>query len=203
MQPFKTSRNGVYEVETYNVLGTLRIMEPDIEKIATRLEDCIYDPQSSPSLDVYRGRCLFRIYPTGMIMCFGRSRDEVTRSASKLFASLRNTGVKVPRKLAVDFRSETSVMRLQRRLRLWKALYLLKDAEISTRGPRLLTYRLNDPKVTLQLFEDGVIICLGARNNRESRQAYAHIMRIIDGYGLLSDRVRHQRTKRTPECEDK
>jgi len=180
----KASRNDGSVVKTYNVTATLKIAKPDIEKIAKQFKGCVYDPQSSPSADIYTGRCLFRIFSTGAISCFGPSRDTIYKSVSSLFQSLRDLGFEVPEKPTINFESQASVVRLGKKLKLWKALYLLKNAEFSSKGPRLLVYRFEKPKVTMQLFEDGVIICLGARNDQESRRAHARIMRIIDDYGL-------------------
>lgn len=180
----KTLRIDSNPAEIYNVMGTLRIRKPDIGKIANHLKGCIYEPPGPYTLDVRIGRCLFRIYHTGRISCFGNSQETVTRSALELLRSLRDTGVSVPKKPTINFCSVASVMRLGRKIRLWKARYLLRGSEFSAKGPRLLSYRLSKPKVTLQLFENGTIRCLGARSERDSKRAFSRIVRLIKELGL-------------------
>jgi TATA-box binding protein (TBP) (component of TFIID and TFIIIB) len=178
-------KNAIADVETFNVTGSTRIEEHDIRKSAN-LPGAIYSPEISPSVDVYVNRCLFRIFPTGTVSCFGSNRDKVTKAAIELFARLHSVGVNAPQNPAISFHSEACVLRLGRKLLLGKAYYLLKGSEFSQKGPRLLSLRLDKPQVTMQLFEDGTITCLGARNRQESKQAFSRTLGIIEDNCLMA-----------------
>jgi TATA-box binding protein (TBP) (component of TFIID and TFIIIB) len=166
-------------IETYNVYGTIKINEVKIEETA-KLPGAVYNPEIFPAVDVYVGGCLFRMFPTGTISCLGSNRNRVTKAAIELFDRLRTIGFHIADTPSVMFHSESSAIRLGRKLLLRKAYYLLKGSEFSEKGPRLLSLRLNKPEVTMQLFEDGTITCLGAKNSRESKHAFSQVLSMIE-----------------------
>ncbi len=172
-------------VRTYNVMATLRIAKPDFEKIVKDLAGGIYN-ESLHSVDKHIGDCLFHVFSTGSVSCIGSSREQLRKSAYELLASLRNIGIDAPEKPRIEFHSVTSEIRLGKKLRLWKALYLLVGAELGAKGPRLLNYSTDNPKATVQLSEDGTIRCIGARNERVAKQALSQVAKLIDELGLAS-----------------
>jgi TATA-box binding protein (TBP) (component of TFIID and TFIIIB) len=165
-------------VHTYNVMATLKIARPDFEKIVKNLAGCVYN-ESLHSVDKHIGDCLFHVFSTGSVSCIGSSREHLRKSAYELLASLRSIGIDAPGKPRIEVHSVTAEIRLGKKLRLWKALYLLDGAQFSTKGPRLLSYSTDNPRATLQLFEDGTIRCIGARNEKEAKQALSQIAKIV------------------------
>jgi TATA-box binding protein (TBP) (component of TFIID and TFIIIB) len=178
-------KNATQSIETYNVTGTIKINEVNIEESA-KLQGAVYSPEISPSVDVYVGGCLFRLFSTGTISCFGSNRKQVSKAAIELFARLRTLGVSIVDTAVLTFHSESSTIRLGRKLLLRKANYLLKGSVISKKGPRLLSLRLTKPEVTMQLFEDGTITCLGAKNSRESKHAFSQVFTMIEDNRLTA-----------------
>jgi TATA-box binding protein (TBP) (component of TFIID and TFIIIB) len=172
-------------VHTYNVMATLKIAKPDFEKIVKNLAGGTYN-ESLHSVDKHIGDCLFHVFSTGSVSCIGSSREQLRKSAYELLACLRSIGIDVPQQPRIEFHSVTSEIRLRKKLRLWKALYLLDGAKLSAKGPRLLSYSTDNPRATVQLCEDGTIRCIGARNDRVAKQALLQVAKLIDELGLAS-----------------
>lgn len=173
--------------ESYNVFGTFKLPDIDLQRIAGTLEGAVYIPETSPSMDIYAPPCMFRVFPSGSVACTGPTQDEVRLAATKLADRLRKLGVRVE-PLSIIFHSQNFVINLGRKLRLVKAMYLLKGSQLSTKGPRFLDYRPDSPNVAFQLFESGKVVCLGAKNSKDYLEAYFHIMRAVEELGLAVGR---------------
>lgn len=165
-------------LRTFNVFGTFRLGELDFERMASEMSGAVYYPEFSPSIDKYIDGCLFKIYSTGNVACFGPTQGQVSHAAARLAALLNRLGFNV---LTPDliFHSQGFVIDVGKKLRLTKALYLLKGAEMSQKGPPFIKYFPEKSGITFQLFESGKIVCLGSKSIAESYESLSVIMNLI------------------------
>jgi TATA-box binding protein (TBP) (component of TFIID and TFIIIB) len=171
--------------ESYNVFGTFKLGEVDLHKIAGQIPGAYYLPETSPSMDIPLSGCLFRIFPNGNTTCTGHTEGEVRRALVELIAMLRGIGMRIDVP-SVGFHSQNFVVDYGKKIRMTKAMYLLKKAKLSMGAPKFLSYRPEGPDVTFEIFESGKIVCLGAKDATQKEEAFSHIMESIKRLGLAS-----------------
>jgi len=170
----------------FNVLGYATVPKLDFAAIATKLKGATYEPEFSPTVNVDIKGCLLRIYSTGKIACFGKTEKQTRVAVEELCRRVRDLGLYIPKRPSIIYASKAYSTSIGKRVRLRKAEFLLKGAEFLSKTGRL-TMRLDQPSVFLQIFEDGNIICLGAKTREQSEEAFSKLRKMLRDLNLTEE----------------
>jgi len=173
------------KVDVFNVFATMRIGSIDLQRLAAKINGSVYEPETSPSLDVKIEKCLFRMHSSGSIIIFGANEERVKSSSDRLLKTLRELGVTFDLKPKLFTHNVATMCKIGKRIRLWKASYILGDTTYNPEKYSSLVYKMKEPSVTFQLFPDGTIVCLGVRDKRKAIEAISALIRELEDLGLL------------------
>jgi len=172
--------------DPFNVLGYAAIPKLDFAAIATKLKGATYEPEFSSTVNVSIKGCLLRIYSTGKIACFGRTEKQISGAVEEFCRRIRGLGLYIPKRPSIEYASKAYSTSIGKRVRLRKAEFLLNGAEFLSKTGRL-TMQLDQPSVFLQIFEDGRVICLGAKTKEQTEEAFSKLRKMLRDLNLTEE----------------
>jgi len=160
----------------------------DIEALSREFPNAIYDPELSPPLEIKdeESESVFRVFQSGQVTCLGGKSVEKVKISVKNFLEILKDKKFIP-STDVDIKicNYVATLNIGRKIRLWKAAYFLEGARYDPQHLPWLTYGLQKPKVIFHMFENGNIVCTGARNRREINSAFKALRVKLEENSLL------------------
>lgn len=158
-------------------------------KIANKLEDAEYTPESFPGV-VYRikdPRAATLIFSSGKIVCTGgKSIDKAKLAMNRVVNDIRKCGVPLPRsfKIKVENIVASTKIEAKAKLNLEEISFSLENVEYEPEQFPGLVCRISEPRVAFLLFGSGKIICTGARTIGDIHLALAKLKERLEGIGI-------------------
>lgn len=158
-------------------------------KIANKLEDAEYSPESFPGV-VYRindPRAASLIFSSGKIVCTGAKSIEKAKIAmEKVVDDLRNSGIPMPRtfKIQVENIVASTKIAVKGKLNLEEISFSLENVEYEPEQFPGLVYRVSEPRVAFLVFGSGKIICTGGRTVDDIHAALEKLKERLESIGI-------------------
>jgi len=164
-------------------MGYITLPRLDLDEIASKLRGAIYEPHLSSPVDIKIKGCHLRIHSTGKVACLGRTEGQIRDAVNEFCRQIRDLGFRIPQKPSIRVVSRSYSTSIRKRIRLRKAEFLLEGAKYQPKTGRL-TMELDRPPVHLQLFEDGKMVCLGARTKKQAEQAFSVLKKLLLDFNI-------------------
>ena len=159
----------------------------DLNLLLGKLESAEYEPNQFPGL-VYRmkkPRVSFLIFSSGKMNCTGAtSLKEAKDAIEKMLKIFKRIGVKV-HKPKIEVQNIVASAKLDAKLNLDTIAFNLESSEYEPEQFPGLVYRLQKPKVAFLLFGSGRIVCTGARNEKQIKEAINYLIRKLKKVGAF------------------
>jgi len=159
----------------------------DLVLLLDRLEGAEYEPEQFPGL-VYRmkrPRVSFLIFSSGKMNCTGAtSLKEAKDAIEKMLKIFKGIGIKV-RKPKIEIQNIVASAKLDANLNLDTIAFNLESSEYEPEQFPGLVYRIEKPKVAFLLFGSGRIVCTGARNEEQIKEAINYLIRKLKKVGAF------------------
>ena len=181
--------------EIVNIVSTFQLnTEIDLEKLASKIEDCSYNPETfaSVTIKLEKPKTSAKIFKSGKVVLTGcRSVEDGTKASKKITQIVRKVGFKVKN---TNFNVQNIVANYDFKFPIeLKSLYD-SQSDYSQYEPEVfpgLTYRMEKPKITFTIFSTGKVVATGAKDRESLDEAFNKIYKII----LINGNVKKQNHK--------
>ena len=179
------------EIIVVNVVASASIgKELMLQDIAFQLEGAEYDQDRFPGL-IYKlaePKTAVLIFRSGKVVCPGaRSIPDVHVAINKVVDELRVLDMPVKDEPDIVIQNIVATTNLESTLNLIQIAMSLgfENVEYEPEAFPGLVYRMDDPKVVLLLFGSGKMICVGAREVNDIKNAVRNIKEELSTSGLM------------------
>lgn len=171
------------EVRIENVVASASLHhEIPLEKVASILPNTEYNPEQFPGLVLRLNKegITSLVFSSGKIVCTGaRSERGVNDAVKQIIKEIRKTGVKIRSKPDIDIQNMVASGNLGMRLNLNDLAFKLESAEYEPEQFPGLVYKVPNSHITFLLFGTGKIVCTGAKNEKEIKQAVDNLVKTL------------------------
>jgi len=120
------------------------------------------------------------IFRSGKMICTGgKSEDEAREAVESVVRELGKGGAVIPKRSEVKINNIVASASLRRAVDLESASVLQGTMYEPDQFPGLI-YRMDDPKVVFLIFSTGRLVCVGAKSEKEVRQAIKGLIQRLD-----------------------
>ena len=184
------------EIIVVNVVASASIgKELMLQDIAFQLEGAEYDQDRFPGL-IYKlaePKTAVLIFRSGKVVCTGaRSIPDVHVAINKVVDELRVLDMPVKDEPDIVIQNIVATTNLESTLNLIQIAIKPQDKELHREHVEYepeafpgLVYRMDDPKVVLLLFGSGKMVCVGAREVNNIKDAVRNIKEELSTAGLM------------------
>ena len=179
------------EIIVVNVVASASIgKELMLQDIAFQLEGAEYDQDRFPGL-IYKlaePKTAVLIFRSGKVVCTGaRSIPDVHVEINKVVDELRVLDMPVKDEPDIVIQNIVATTNLESTLNLIQIAMSLgfENVEYEPEAFPGLVYRMDDPKVVLLLFGSGKMVCVGAREVNDIKNAVRNIKEELSTAGLM------------------
>ena len=179
------------EIIVVNVVASASIgKELMLQDIAFQLEGAEYDQDRFPGL-IYKlaePKTAVLIFRSGKVVCTGaRSIPDVHVAIIKVVDELRVLDMPVKDEPDIVIQNIVATTNLESTLNLIQIAMSLgfENVEYEPEAFPGLVYRMDDPKVVLLLFGSGKMVCVGAREVNNIKDAVRNIKEELSTAGLM------------------
>ena len=179
------------EIIVVNVVASASIgKELMLQDIAFQLEGAEYDQDRFPGL-IYKlaePKTAALIFRSGKVVCTGaRSIPDVHVAINKVVDELRVLDMPVKDEPDIVIQNIVATTNLESTLNLIQIAMSLgfENVEYEPEAFPGLVYRMDDPKVVLLLFGSGKMVCVGAREVNDIKNAVRNIKEELSTAGLM------------------
>ena len=179
------------EIIVVNVVASASIgKELMLQDIAFQLEGAEYDQDRFPGL-IYKlaePKTAVLIFRSGKVVCIGaRSIPDVHVAINKVVDELRVLDMPVKDEPDIVIQNIVATTNLESTLNLIQIAMSLgfENVEYEPEAFPGLVYRMDDPKVVLLLFGSGKMVCVGAREVNNIKDAVRNIKEELSTAGLM------------------
>ena len=179
------------EIIVVNVVASASIgKELMLQDIAFQLEGAEYDQDRFPGL-IYKlaePKTAVLIFRSGKVVCTGaRSIPDVHVAIKKVVDELRVLDMPVKDEPDIVIQNIVATTNLESTLNLIQIAMSLgfENVEYEPEAFPGLVYRMDDPKVVLLLFGSGKMVCVGAREVNNIKDAVRNIKEELSTAGLM------------------
>ena len=180
------------EIIVVNVVASASIgKELMLQDIAFQLEGAEYDQDRFPGL-IYKlaePKTAVLIFRSGKVVCTGaRSIPDVHVAINKVVDELRVLDMPVKDEPDIVIQNIVATTNLESTLNLIQIAMSLgfENVEYEPEAFPGLVYRMDDPKVVLLLFGSGKMVCVGAREVNDIKNAVRNIKEELSTAGLIA-----------------
>lgn len=158
-------------------------------KVANKLEDAEYSPESFPGV-VYRiqdPRAATLIFSSGKIVCTGAtSIDKAKLAMQRVVNDIKKLGISMPRTFDIKVENIVASTKIEakKKLNLEEISFALENVEYEPEQFPGLVYRISEPRVAFLVFGSGKIICTGARTTKDIHAALNKLRERFNGIGI-------------------
>ena len=179
------------EIIVVNVVASASIgKELMLQDIAFQLEGAEYDQDRFPGL-IYKlaePKTAVLIFRSGKVVCTGaRSIPDAHVAINKVVDELRVLDMPVKDEPDIVIQNIVATTNLESTLNLIQIAMSLgfENVEYEPEAFPGLVYRMDDPKVVLLLFGSGKMVCVGAREVNNIKDAVRNIKEELSTAGLM------------------
>lgn len=176
-----------YRIE--NVVASVTLNQRlDLEKIAERVPNAEYSPEQFPGLvlRLSKPKTATLIFSSGKMVCTGaKSEKEVKKAVNAITNLLRSHEIEVRGEPAIEVQNIVASANLKALVDLERAAYTLENSMYEPEQFPGLIYRMDSPKVVLLIFSSGKVVCTGAREEKEVKEAVEKLHSILSEIGAL------------------
>ena len=179
------------EIIVVNVVASASIgKELMLQDIAFQLEGAEYDQDRFPGL-IYKlaePKTAVLIFRSGKVVCRGaKSIPDVHVAINKVVDELRVLDMPVKDEPDIVIQNIVATTNLESTLNLIQIAMSLgfENVEYEPEAFPGLVYRMDDPKVVLLLFGSGKMVCVGAREVNNIKDAVRNIKEELSTAGLM------------------
>ena len=179
------------EIIVVNVVASASIgKELMLQDIAFQLEGAEYDQDRFPGL-IYKlaePKTAVLIFRSGIVVCTGaRCIPDVHVAINKVVDELRVLDMPVKDEPDIVIQNIVATTNLESTLNLIQIAMSLgfENVEYEPEAFPGLVYRMDDPKVVLLLFGSGKMVCVGAREVNDIKNAVRNIKEELSTAGLM------------------
>jgi len=179
------------EIKIENVVASASAGgELDLTTLAMRLENAEYDPERFPGL-IYRvkePKTALLLFSSGKMVCTGaKSVDEAKEVVRRVVRRIKELGMDVSDEPEIEIQNIVATSELGVPLNLNNIAITLGLERVEYEPEQFpgLVYRVEKPKVVALLFGSGKIVCTGARNEQEIKEALDQIVKELTDSGFL------------------
>ncbi|MCD6110891.1 MAG: TATA-box-binding protein [Thermoplasmata archaeon] len=179
------------EIKIENVVASANAGgELDLQKLVTSFENAEYDPERFPGL-IYRvkePKTALLLFSSGKMVCTGaKSVEEAKEVVRRVVKKIKELGMDVSDEPEIEIQNIVATSELNVPLNLNNIAITLGLERVEYEPEQFpgLVYRVEKPKVVALLFGSGKIVCTGARNEEEIREALDQIVKELTDSGFL------------------
>ena len=185
----KVPENNPYKVKITNLVLELNFKRNiPLDRIANRLENAEYEPESFPGL-VYRIRepkSTALVFTSGKSILSGISDvDKALKSLQSMIEDFKEIGIEMKEEPEVKIVNLVATADLGIILDLNKVVYDLGECEYEPEQFPGLVYRMDDPPVVVLIFNTGRVNITGSRDIRTVMKAADNLRKKIEEIGAV------------------
>ena len=170
----KKSRSAPYKIEIQNVVASASLHHDiPLEKVTITLPNTEYNPEQFPGLvlRLAKGKTAL-IFSSGKIVCTGaKSEAEVKETVKMIIKELKKVKINITKKPDISIQNMVASGDINMTLNLDRLAFKLENAEYEPEQFPGLVYKVPNSHITFLLFGTGKIVCTGAKNEKEIRDA--------------------------------
>jgi len=158
------------EISIANIVGTVLLGKPlDLQAMGLALEESEYEPKHFPGL-TYRipdTRITFILFKSGKMVCTGsHSLQDAREALNTLAGKLAEIGITMDSEPQMEIANIVATANVGSQLDLARIAGSLEPENVEYVPDQFagLVYQMNDPRVSLTVFDSGKIMCTGARS---------------------------------------
>ena len=174
-----------------NIVAYAQIADSiDIEQIAEKIPELLYNPEEFPGLTLKldQPKTAILLLPSGKAICTGAKKIEDAENAiKKLVNKLKGKKIKIKNKLKVEIQNIVASIDIKKDLDL-NAIstgLLLKNVNYEPKQFPGLIYRIDDIGALLLLFSSGNIVCTGTKTIEDAYNAIVMLKEKLSSIGAL------------------
>ena len=144
-----------------------------LEKVTIKLPNTEYNPEQFPGLvlRLVKGKTAL-IFSSGKIVCTGaKSEAEVKDTVKMIIKELKKVNIYIKKKPDITIQNMVASGDINMTLNLNKLAFKLENAEYEPEQFPGLVYKVPNSHITFLLFGTGKIVCTGAKNEKEIKDA--------------------------------
>ncbi len=163
-----------YKIE--NVVATVEVEiteKIDLNQITRKQVDAEYNPERFPGLvmRITEPKATFLIFSTGKMVVTGlRRADEASPGVEKVMKKIKKAGINVANP-KITIQNIVASGDLHTNIDLNMAAIIMEYAMYEPEVFPGLIYRMQEPRTVFLIFSTGRIVCTGAKNKEEVREA--------------------------------
>ncbi len=182
--PKKTSKriSSQYNVEIQNVVASASLHHDiPLEKVTITLPNTEYNPEQFPGLvlRLAKGKTAL-IFSSGKIVCTGaKSEAEVGETVKMIIKELKKVKINIRKKPDITIQNMVASGDVNMKLNLDRLAFKLENAEYEPEQFPGLVYKVPNSHITFLLFGTGKIVCTGAKNEKEIKDAVTKLVKTL------------------------
>ncbi|MCD6547397.1 MAG: TATA-box-binding protein [Nanoarchaeota archaeon] len=169
-------------IEIQNVVASASLHHDiPLEKVTITLPNTEYNPEQFPGLvlRLAKGKTAL-IFSSGKIVCTGaKSEKEVGETVKMIIKELKKVKINITKKPDISIQNMVASGDIGMTLNLDKLAFKLENAEYEPEQFPGLVYKVPNSHITFLLFGTGKIVCTGAKNEKEIKDAVLKLMRTL------------------------
>lgn len=170
-----------YEIQNVVASADLHTTVP-LETVSRQLPNTEYNPEQFPGLvlRIHPERITALVFSTGKIVCTGaKSEDEVDNTVNLVMKELKKVNIKFSQKPDIQVQNVVASGDIGEKLNLVDLAFDLKTAFYEPEQFPGLVYKVPESHITFLLFGTGKIVCTGAKNEKEIKNAIDDLVKTL------------------------
>ena len=170
------------KIEIQNVVASASLHHDiPLEKVTSTLDNTEYNPEQFPGLvlRLAKGKTAL-IFSSGKIVCTGaKSEAEVGEAVKMIIRELKKIKIYIKKKPDITIQNMVASGDIGMKLNLNTLAFKLENAEYEPEQFPGLVYKVPNSHITFLLFGTGKIVCTGAKNEKEIKDAVAKLVKTL------------------------
>jgi len=176
-------------VQIQNIVASAALNQTiNLKQIVQKFPHAEYSPHVFPGL-VFRlkkPKTATLIFATGKMVCTGaKSEKEAIQAVNKVTKELRNHGIPIKNKPAINIQNIVASAELGGEIDLESVVYKLKKVMYEPEQFPGAVFRMDEPKVVFLIFSAGKLVCVGAKKEQEIYTAVNNIQKLLEEQELI------------------
>lgn len=171
-KPVKKAGQFSYVIQNVVASASLHHDIP-LEKVTITLPNTEYNPEQFPGLvlRLAKGKTAL-IFSSGKIVCTGaKSETEVGETVKMIIKEMKKVKINIKKKPDITIQNMVASGDVNMTLNLDRLAFKLENAEYEPEQFPGLVYKVPNSHITFLLFGTGKIVCTGAKNEKEIKDA--------------------------------
>lgn len=170
------------KIEIQNVVASASLHHDiPLEKVTMTLPNTEYNPEQFPGLvlRLAKGKTAL-IFSSGKIVCTGaKSEAEVGEAVRMIIKELKKVRIHIKKKPDITIQNMVASGDIGMKLNLNTLAFKFENAEYEPEQFPGLVYKVPNSHITFLLFGTGKIVCTGAKNEKEIKDAVNKLVKTL------------------------